>query len=268
MAIKKQDLAIHLCHTEFIKFEGACSMNKSIDGFRLKVIAIVAMLLNHIGSGFNLYEQSSILYFLTEFIGKLTFPIMAYLLVEGFYYTRNRKKYAGRMAAFWLISIYPFHMLFSSSHSFSPIELVNNIFFTLLMGLLLMMSYEKVKTPLLRTLLVIFFSVSTIFSDWSLIGLLLIFGFYKGKNKQAGIWWPIAYTTAFLTLLLALMHSTAPDLVPLYEVFTGLGTLLVIPLLNVYNGERGYSPKWVKWGFYGFYPVHLVVLALIRMVIR
>lgn|GEM_PF-4625016 len=41
-------------------------MNKSIDGFKLKMIAIIAMLLNHIGSGFRLYEQSHVLYFFTE----------------------------------------------------------------------------------------------------------------------------------------------------------------------------------------------------------
>lgn len=65
-----------------------------------------------------------------------------------------------------------------------------------------------------------------------------------------------------------LMHLRAPTLVPLYEVFTGLGILLVIPILLAYNGERGYSPVWVKWGFYGFYPVHLFVLVGIRFLIQ
>lgn len=152
-------------------------MNFSIDGFKLKVIAIIAMLLNHIGSGFSLYEQSSVLFFFTEFIGKLTFPIMAYLLVEGFYYTHDRKKYAGRMTVFWLLSIYPFHLLFGGNHPFRAIELVNNIFFTLLMGLLLMMACEKTKSSFLKFLLVFFFSMITVVSDWSLIGVLLIYGF-------------------------------------------------------------------------------------------
>lgn len=75
-------------------------MHKSIDGFKLKVVAIIAMLLNHIGSGFSLYQQSGLLFFFTEFIGKLTFPIMAYLLVEGFHYTHNQKRYVGRLAVF------------------------------------------------------------------------------------------------------------------------------------------------------------------------
>lgn len=243
-------------------------MTQSMDGFKLKIMAILAMLLNHIGSGFSLYEHSSVLFFMTEFIGKLTFPIMAYLLVEGFYYTRDRKKYAGRMALFWLVSIYPFHMLFGSNPSFRPIEFVNNIFFTLLMGLLLMMACEKVTSPILRRLLVLFFSLITAVSDWSLVGVLMIFGFYKWRGKKVGIWLPIVYTTGFLTLLFALMYFTDSQAVPLYQVFTGLGALMVIPLLFAYNGERGYSPKWVKWGFYGFYPIHLVCLAMIRMLIQ
>ena len=243
-------------------------MNFSIDGFKLKVIAIIAMLLNHIGSGFSLYERSSVLFFFTEFIGKLTFPIMAYLLVEGFYYTHDRKKYAGRMTVFWLLSIYPFHLLFGGNHPFRAIELVNNIFFTLLMGLLLMMACEKTKSSFLKFLLVFFFSMITVVSDWSLIGVLLIYGFYKWKNKKIGIWLPILYTTAFLILLYALMHITDGQSVPLYQVFSGLGMLMVIPLLKAYSGERGYSPKWVKWGFYGFYPIHLIVLAVIHMLIQ
>ncbi|MGM0167056.1 hypothetical protein IGI39_002036 [Enterococcus sp. AZ135] len=243
-------------------------MNKSIDGFKLKMIAIIAMLLNHIGSGFRLYEQSHVLYFFTEFIGKLTFPIMAYLLVEGFYYTHNRRKYAGRLTVFWLLSIYPFHLLFSGTRPFSPIELVNNIFFTLLMGLLLLIFYEQLENPFIRNILVLVFSLATISSDWPLIGVLLIFGFYRWRNNSKGIWWPIFYTTAFLVWVLATMYFADPQKYPLYQVFTGLGTLLVIPLLSGYNGERGYSPQWVKWGFYGFYPMHLIVLALIRIVIH
>ena len=108
----------------------------------------------------------------------------------------------------------------------------------------------------------------TVVSDWSLIGVLLIYGFYKWKNKKIGIWLPILYTTAFLILLYALMHITDGQSVPLYQVFSGLGMLMVIPLLKAYSGERGYSPKWVKWGFYGFYPIHLIVLAVINMLIQ
>ena len=66
--------------------------------FSLKIIAIVAMLIDHIGAFF--FQQLQIL----RFIGRLTFPIMAYFIGEGFYYTRNYKKYLGTMIVFALIS--------------------------------------------------------------------------------------------------------------------------------------------------------------------
>lgn len=242
-------------------------MYKSIDGFKLKLIAITAMLINHIGSGLSIFEQSSSLFFFTELIGKLTFPIMAYLLVEGFYYTHDRKKYAERLALFWIISIYPFHMLFDSDKPFRPIELVNNIFFTLLMGLLLLILYEKIKFLLFKILLVIFFSIVTMMSDWSLFGVLLIFGFYKWKNRKIGILFPILYTTFLMALMMGMAHSAMPQVVPLYQVVSVSGIFLAIPVLYAYNGQRGFSPRWAKWGFYCFYPLHLVILTLITNLI-
>ncbi|MEO1768534.1 hypothetical protein JZO67_000445 [Enterococcus sp. 665A] len=256
---------MELCHT-FIRRSD--TMTGSIDGFKLKLIAIIAMALNHIGSGFSLGDYSPPIYFFTEFIGKLTFPIMAYLLVEGFYYTKNRTKYAGRLAIFCLVSAYPFHLLFHPNHPFSAIELVNNIFFTLLMGLLLLMTCEKVKSTSVQVALAFLFSFTTILSDWTLIGVLMIFGFYKLRGRKIGIILPVIYGAVFLFVIMALMHVSAPAVVPLYEVFTGLGILLVIPILLAYNGERGYSPTWVKWGFYGFYPLHLLLLVGIRFLIQ
>lgn len=128
-----------------------------------------------------------------------------------------------------------------------------------------MIYFEKATSPFSRYLLVFFFSSITMASDWPLIGVLQIFGFYKWKNTRMNVWLPILYTTFFLTLLLIIMYVSDTKAFPLYQAFTGLGMLLVIPLLFAYNGNRGYSPNWVKWGFYIFYPMHLLVLALIRM---
>ncbi|WP_429950229.1 TraX family protein [Enterococcus sp. AZ101] len=239
-------------------------MNKKLDAFHLKVIAIVAMLLNHIGSGFKLYDYSDQLFFFTEFIGKLTFPIMAYLLVEGFHYTRNIKKYATRLAFFWIISIYPFHMLFYPDHPFSATELVNNIFFTLLMGLILITLYDKTENTAEHILLVIGFSFATVMSDWNLIGVLIIFGFYRIQNPNLKKIIPPVYAAGFLFLLLLIAYLISPSSVPWYELVSVLGILGTIPLLLHYNDQRGYSPNWVKWGFYLFYPLHMVILIIIR----
>ena len=125
-------------------------MKKSLDACHLKLIAIAAMLINHLGHTLELENQNIYLYFLTETIGRLTFPIMAYLLVEGFQYTRSRGKYALRLTLFWLLSILPFYYLFESH---KPLTVDNNILYTLLLGLLLLVFLEKVQHSLLRLLL-------------------------------------------------------------------------------------------------------------------
>lgn len=239
-------------------------MTKKLDSFHLKIIAIIAMFINHMGSGLKLYEYSNELFFLTEFIGKLTFPIMAFLLVEGFHYTRNLKKYASRLALFWLVSIYPFHLLHAGNFSFTPDELVNNIFFTLLMGLILISVYGKTNNVFLHVLLVSGFSLATIMSDWNLIGVLMIFGFYRIKDAQLKKIIPPLYTTGLMAMIMLVGYLVSPSSVPFAIVVSSLGILGVIPLLLNYNGQRGYSPAWVKWGFYLFYPLHTMVLVLIR----
>ncbi|MGX7025703.1 TraX family protein [Vagococcus hydrophili] len=242
-------------------------MERKINAFHLKIIAIVAMLINHIGQGFSIYEYNHFLFFSTEFIGKLTFPIMAYLLVEGFYYTKNLKKYMLRMALFWVISIYPFHLLHAQGTPFEPIELVNNIFFTLLMGLLMLRAIKKITNKGIRIFIVIVFSLLTAMSDWSVVGIFMIYGFYIIKDPKRKIISPCFHTTFFLFLIMLMGAVGAPDNVMWYMPITALGIFLVIPLLLNYNGERGLNNNFIKWGFYLFYPLHTIVLVLIRNLI-
>ncbi|MGX7419800.1 TraX family protein [Carnobacterium gallinarum] len=240
-------------------------MKKNLTSFPLKIIAIVAMTLNHIGQAFHLGDYSEVLFFGTEFIGKLTFPIMAYLLVEGAYYTRSKWKYAGRLAIFWLLSIYPFHLIHAFNSAFGPIEFVNNIFFTLLMGLILIIFYEKTTNKWIHIGLVVLFSLLTIMSDWNLIGVIIIFGFYRIKNPIVKKLIPPIYATVFLFSLMLLIFMISPSSVPAYIVVSALGILMVIPLLLKYNGKRGYSPTWLKWGFYAYYPLHLLAIFIVKI---
>ena len=71
-------------------------MTKKIDSFQLKLLAITGMLINHMGIVFEWSRSMPTLplFAISEFVGKFTFPIMAYLLVEGYHYTRDVKKYA------------------------------------------------------------------------------------------------------------------------------------------------------------------------------
>lgn len=241
-------------------------MTKKLDGFHLKIIAIIGMLINHMGILFEWSHSVQTLPFfaISEFIGRFTFPIMAYLLVEGYHYTRNLKKYAGRLTIFWLISIYPFYLLHNPDYAFSITDIPNNIFFTLLMGLIMLISYEKIKSPIGHFFIVILFMFLTILSDWNLLGIILIWAFYKFHNDK-GIKITMFSFFAVFELIAIIGVFTATNLAGnIEEMFAALGFLVVGYLLLNYNGARGYSPNWVKWGFYIFYPMHLVVLEVIK----
>lgn len=238
----------------------------SLDSFHLKVIAIIAMFINHFGTSFQLSHTQPLIFCFTELIGKITFPVMAFLLVEGFHYTHNVKKYASRLAIFWLISIYPFHWLHYPLKSLiTPDELVNNVFFTLLMGLLLIWSYSKTNNKLIKIGIVIFFSLATILSDINAIGPLIIFGFYIIKDKKKKVIIPLISMTSFIMLIYITSYFIYPASISNIGILlTGFGPLINIPLLLSYNGKRGKNNNFIKWGFYYFYPLHLTLLAILR----
>ena len=122
---------------------------KGFSGSELKMIAIATMLIDHIAAtviirvlkfgGYNdsLYQ----LYRVMRNIGRIAFPIFCFLLVEGFMHTRDREKYALRLGCFAAISEIPFDLAFNGK----ILEVgYQNVFFTLLLGLLTMMAYDSV----------------------------------------------------------------------------------------------------------------------------
>ena len=114
-----------------------------ISGYWLKLIAVISMLIDHTSA--VILEQIPGLEapaFFMRIIGRAAFPIYCFLLVEGFYHTRSRAKYAGRLFLFALISEVPFDLAFSRRMwDFSS----NNVFFTLLFGLLVIWGVEGIK---------------------------------------------------------------------------------------------------------------------------
>lgn len=241
-------------------------MKNKLDGLHIKLIAIFGMFINHMGSIFSwsYHSQTLPLYAISEFVGKFTFPIMAYLLVEGFYYTRNKRKYAARLAMFWLLSIYPFYLMHSAPYgAFSVIDIPNNILFTLLMGLLMLMCYDKVNNKIARFFIVFIFAIFTILSDWNVIGIILVWAFYQFHHKKGiKITLGIYFLVFELIAIIGLFTITHP-VRPMIELLGSFGFLVVAYFLTNYNGKRGYSPSWIKWGFYLFYPAHLVILEMI-----
>ena len=233
-------------------------LRKKLTSFDLKIIAILAMTINHIGFIFkDIYNPLwwQIIY-LT--IGKITFPIMAYLLNIGFQKTKSKKRYILRLGIYALISIIPYHYTIGINTD-ATIYPLNNILFTLMIGLLLITILDKLKpSKMMQVLFLIIASSITFNSDWNIIGVLIIYFFYKDSKVESKTLIIIAATTSIINFVATLDITS----------FTYLGIILSIPILKNTNNERGYSNNLIKHGFYIYYPLHLSILYILHLLIN
>lgn len=206
------------------------------------------MTINHYGHIITPQSTSFLWKFIYLGIGKLTFPIMAYLLIEGYRHTKNIKRYILRLFQWAVISILPFHIAFQND---SQIYILNNILFTLGFGLLMVYILDKISS-IWHTPVILMFTLITMNSDWNYIGILLIYLFYKNKINYG-----IIVTSITATIIETIGYF---DLIYLNY----LTMLLVIPLLQIYNHQKGFFQKLIQYGFYAYYPLHLLILVLLK----
>ena len=219
-------------------------------GLILKLIAMVTMLVDHLGYVF--FPE----YLWLRYVGRLAFPIYCFLIVEGFLHTRDLKAYMWRLFAFALISEIPFDMAFYGK--VFDIE-HQNVFFTMLFGLMaialmsLVNLENKILEIILRLLIAVPFAATAqlIHTDYRWVGVSMISVMYLFHDIK-GL---MAVCVAFL-MLPAFTNSIE---------YMGLPSLIFI---NLYNGRRGYEKglagKVIQWSFYILYPAHLLLFALIR----
>lgn len=213
--------------------------------FVLKVLAIVAMLLDHIAAVFLSYGTMP--YMLMRGFGRIAFPIFCFLIVEGYFHTRDVKKYMFRLAGFAIISEIPFDLCFY--HKFFYWE-HQNVFFTLLVGLVAICTIDKIRKQfsasyvqglVLQFAVIILAMIVAWFlrTDYQMLGILIIMAFYVNRGNMV----QIALSLFVITLCLG-------NSIQFYSLFA------LFPLC-LYNGEKGPSMRYV---FYVFYPAHLLIL--------
>lgn len=249
-------------------------MKKGLNSNALKMIAIIAMTIDHIAWLVFPDYPHEVLPVILHIIGRLTCPIMCYFIAEGYHYTKNIRKYTCRLFVFAVISHFAY--IFASADfvdwkSFIPFYYGNilnqtSVIWPLAWGLVMLriVNSEKIPKQWVKTVLILLICLVTFPSDWSCIASLCIlaFGTNRGKLRTQSMWL-IIYVAIYATV-----YCFAIDRV--YGLVQ-MGVVLAIPFIKLYNGKRGKNPrvnKIMKWFFYIYYPLHLAILGTIQLALR
>ena len=225
----------------------------------LKIMAAVFMVFDHIGVIFFPFEP------FWRIIGRLTFPIFAFMISEGAKYTKNRKKY---FLLIFLIGVFCqlFYYFFADS-------LYMCIFITFSISILLIYALDYFKAAIFDTEAttgrkvfaggvficsgVMAYLINEIFMiDYGFIGCTVplfasLFDFSRVKVSDRLRRLDCIEVRVLTTGMGILLLSIQCGGIQYYSL------LALIPLL-MYSGKRG---RWrMKYFFYVFYPLHLVLL--------
>lgn len=240
----------------------------------LKLIAIMAMLVDHIGYAF--LSMDEVLGIVFRCIGRITAPIIFFFIVEGYHHTKSINKYMLRLFVFAIISYIPYIYLFYGSFPTTKEHFLSlNVMYTLLIGLLFIRAFEEIKNRFVKIPIMIFLLILSTVGDWNYIALLvmLTFHFYYGNYKSQAFTACIIllFNGEFLVSLLSpffnYVDGVTIDLSIYKWPLSELGMFFSIFLLQFYNGQKGIGGKIAKYGFYLFYPIHLIVICLIRYIV-
>lgn len=203
--------------------------------FQIKLLAAVLMVIDHIGA--VIFPKLLVL----RFLGRLSFPLFAWLVGQGEKHTRNFNIYLVRLCILGLLSQPIYYLLF---HSFKI-----NILATLSLGLLAIRLEKLTKLKVIYTL---FFAIlaQLINAEYGAYGVFTLTLLAK-FNSNSIAWW-IKWT------LLNLLTLPIPGFL-FYQVLAVLAPIILI----LWNCKQGQKAKW----FYTFYPLHLALILLLRLLI-
>lgn len=232
----------------------------------LHILAMVFMLMDHAWATVALQHR-----WLTC-MGRIAFPIFAFMIVEGFTHTHSLKRYMQRLLIFAVISEIPFDLLYSGMW-FYPFH--QNVLWTFLIALGCMYFLEKVKQKSNRAVMIglsalivlagflLGFALQTDFYGTGVLTVLIFYFFQQRK------WWCLAGQLALLYWINVELLGGFCYIVNIFGyklelVEQGFALLALIPIW-LYRGRKGYSSKVFRYICYWFYPVHCLILGLLSI---
>ena len=235
---------------------------KKLNSNHLKIIAIIAMTIDHIADLLYPGMPNIFMSNIMHIIGRLTAPIMFFFICEGYYYTKDVKKYISRLFIFALISHFAYCFAFGINFiPFSTGNIFNqtSIMWTLawaVVALHILHGKNNLK-EWQKWLLIILINLITFSSDFSSIAVMAILFMYDRRDNLKGQMISMMAWLSLYALISYLFVSKTYGLI-------AMTAILVYPLLKKYNKERG-KTKWLKWFFYLYYPLHLIIIGALRL---
>ncbi|MDY5881433.1 MAG: TraX family protein [Oscillospiraceae bacterium] len=221
-----------------------------MSSFALHIWAMLLMLCDHLQ--LTLLPDLPIL----RCVGRLAFPLFAFMAVEGYLHTRSLKKYLLRLLMLAVISEIPFDLLVSGS-VFDPMH--QNVIWTIILGLCCIRAFENISAgrKMMLSAVVIIASLAAAIiarADYSSAGVLTLLAFYAFRGNTVRCRLMQLLSLAFINLvLLGGIEFAFP-----YQALA----VLSLPIIWLYDGSQGPHNGFIKAANYLFYPAHILILAL------
>lgn len=236
------------------RMNGFCKNFQFLSGAELKLIAIISMLADHVNKALiypYLESNHGFLAFISDvfdIIGRIAFPLFCFMLVEGYFKTRNRKKYLLNLLLFGVISEIPFDMF--TTASFFNMNW-NNVMFTLALVLVTVWIIDTLKEKMQKRSKALWYLVSIL-----IVLVMCIVSMSLSLDYE--------HHAILIGYFFYLFHDMPVFAIPFgyASMFKEPWALLGFGLTLTYNGERGKQHKML---YYWFYPVHLLILGLLRL---
>jgi len=210
----------------------------------LKLIAVVTMLIDHIGA---IFYPGLMQY---RMIGRISFPIYCFLLAEGAHFTRNPVKYGMRLLLAAGLSEIPYDLAFYGRLRMDKCS----VMVTLLLGYAAVLAVDRARRfGKILAFVPFWFLAELLHTDYAGMGIALIVWMAMVRQNRHAQW--LRGVGMFFLLWYGLPVRLGSWQVPI-QLF---GLLALIPI-HFYSGQKRTDNKIVQWGFYLFYPVHLFIL--------
>ncbi|KAB2442221.1 TraX family protein [Bacillus luti] len=230
-----------------------------LTGFQLKMLAMILMVCDHV---YQYIPNSPI--WLT-YVGRIVAPIFLYFVVEGFFYTRSRKKYIARMFM-WAVIMKTGSILIMLLVPPKGEGIQNNIFLYFVFAFILLITLEQFmkKKTIMHFIYVVLGTAIALLPEMSIFGAMSVYAFYFFRHDKLKL--SIAYVVSSIVATIAMgWIAEGGAIFTIHALLDNYQWMMIfaLPFLLLYNGERGYNKTWAKYMFYVFYPVHIWMLYII-----